>query len=917
MPIDDPFVGRADELALLNAEMQRVRGGEPRLVWLTGEAGIGKTSLVRRFTGGLSGVRVLWAGGDENETDLPYGVINQLLSDLPASDPGSGLTALRPDADPLAVGADLLSELGALQTSGPVLVVIDDAQWADHRSAQALVFVARRLRSDQVMILLSSRSDAPDPRQLWERALAQSQLTRRLPLGGLTAEDLRRLSSSFDGVLLSPAASRRLHEHTGGHPLYARALLEELPAEALMEASNALPAPHSMSFLVLVRLAKLSPDAQDLVLAAAVLGTRGALAETVRLADVADPVAALDEAVRAGLLINGPPGHPRDVAFPHVLVRAAIYADLSPARRHALHRRAGEVLGGASSLNHRLAAAVGPDAELAGELDTLAQQELGQLNWSAAADHLLAAADLSETAEQKGRRLAAAVAAMIADGDVARAARHESSVRATLPSAPRSRVLGQIALLTGRLSAARRELSVARQLGTSDGAPTADQAPTTDQATVACYLGLLSMVEGDVEQAVELCLDALLAGPPPEVAALARFTLMLSLAAQGRQQDFLGLVDAATDAGFLPANLFERQALQGMLALWSGQERPAAANLSVVLRDAPSGLVLQGRLMFQTGLAEALYRIGDWDGAASQVELAISLAQDAGIQLGLGNTYGVASYVSAGRGLWELAESQLAIANSSAEMLPWWASRAYAAVARATVAQARGDYPAMHRALREFDDPAMRERVDGLGAPAWRALRIEALLGLGRLDAAVDHLRELHERTRQAPGWASLEAVRLEAWLAELREDAPAARQAYEHGLKLAAERPATLVQARLETGYGRFLLAHGERRPALDVLRGAHEKLQRLRATPFLAVCDALLQTAGLRPASRAAPLDFTHQELAVARLVAAGRTNSEVGRELFITSRTVAFHLSNIYAKAGIASRRELAGRFPDLLS
>ena len=910
MPIDDPFVGRADELALLNAEMQRVRSGEPRLVWLTGEAGIGKTSLVRRFIGGLSGVRVLWAGGDENETDLPYGVINQLLSDLLASDPGSGLAALRPDSDPLAVGADLLSELGALQTSGPVLVVIDDAQWADHRSAQALVFVARRLRSDQVMILLSSRSDAPDPRQLWERALAQSQLTRRLPLGGLTAEDLRRLSSSFDGVLLSPAASRRLHEHTGGHPLYARALLEELPAEALMEASDALPAPHSMSFVVLVRLAKLSPAAQDLVLAAAVLGTRSALADTVRVAEVADPVAALDEAVRAGLLIDGPPGHPRDVAFPHVLVRAAIYADLSPARRHALHRRAGEVLGGAPSLNHRVAAAVGPDAELAGELDTLAEQELSQLNWLAAADHLLAAADLSETAEQKGRRLARAVAAMIADGDVARAARHERSVRATLPSAPRSRALGQIALLTGRLSEARRELSVARQLGTSDGAQTADQ------AAVASYLGLLSMVEGDVEQAVELCLDALLAGPPPEVAALARFTLMLSLAAQGRQQDFLGLIDAATDAGFLPANLFERQALQGMLALWSGQERPAAANLSAVLRDAPSGLVLQGRLMFQTGLAEALYRIGDWDGAASQAELAITLAQDAGIQLGLGNTYGVASYVSAGRGLWELAESQLAIASSSAEMLPWWASRAYAAVARATLAQARGDYPAMHRALREFDDPAMRERVDGLGAPAWRALRTEALLGLGRLDAAEDHLRELHERTRQAPGWASLEAVRLEAWLAELRQDAPAAQQAYERGLQLAVELPATLIQARLETGYGRFLLTQGERRPALDLLRDAHEKLEHLRATPFLAVCDALLQTAGLRPASRGAPLDFTHQELAVARLVAAGRTNSEVGRELFITSRTVAFHLSNIYAKAGIASRRELAGRFPDLL-
>ena len=910
MPTDEPFVGRADELALLNAEMRRVRSGEPRLVWLTGEAGIGKTSLLRRFVGGLSGVRVLWASGDENETDLAYGVISQLLPDLLAGEPGAGLAALRPETDPLAAGADLLSELGMLQSSGPVLVVIDDAQWADHRSAQALVFVARRLRSDQVLILLSGRSGAPDPRQLWERALAQSQLTRRLPLGGLTAEDLRRLSSSVDCVLLSPAASRRLHEHTGGHPLYARALLEELPAEALMEASDVLPAPHSMSFLVLVRLAKLSPAAQDLVLAAAVLGSRCTLSDAVRVAEVADPVAALDEAVRAGLLINGPPGHPRDVAFPHVLVRAAIYADLSPARRHALHRRSGEVLGGAPSLHHRVAAAIGPDAELAGELDTLAEQELSQLNWAAAAEHMLAAADLAATAEQKGHRLARAVGAMIADGDVARASRHEDSVRATPPSTTRSRVLGQIALFTGRLSAARRELATARQSGGSGGAH------NPDQAAIAAYLGLLSMIEGDVEQAVELCLDALLAGPPAEVTPLARFALMLSLATQGRQKELVGLLDSATDAGFLPASGFERRALRGMLALWSGQERLAEANLSAVLRDAPPGLLLQGRLMLQTGLAEALYRLGDWDGAASQAELAISLAEDAGIQLGLGMTYAVAGYVSAGRGLWELAESQVAIASSSAEMLPWWGSRAYAAVARATLAQARGDYPAMHRALREFDDPAVRERVDGLGSPAWRALRTEALLGLGRLDAAEDQLRELQDRTRQAPGWASLESVRLEAWLAELRQDAQAAQQAYEQGLKLAVELPSALSRARLETGYGRFLLAQGERRPALDLLRGAHEKLEGLRAAPFLAVCDSLLQTAGLRPASRGAPLDFTHQELAVARLVAAGRTNSEVGRELFITSRTVAFHLSNIYAKAGIASRRELAGRFPGLL-
>jgi len=147
--------------------------------------------------------------------------------------------------------------------------------------------------------------------------------------------------------------------------------------------------------------------------------------------------------------------------------------------------------------------------------------------------------------------------------------------------------------------------------------------------------------------------------------------------------------------------------------------------------------------------------------------------------------------------------------------------------------------------------------------------------------------------------------------------DGGSARLAYERALAVSEQVQAALSQARLESAYGRFLLRHGERRPALDLLRAARERLIRLQAKPYLAICDELLHSAGLRPPSPGAALDLTSQELAVARLVAAGRTNSEVGLELFITSRTVAFHLTNIYAKAGINSRRELAERLPQLLS
>ncbi len=914
MPSKDAFVGRSGELAVLDQELARVRTGQPRLVWLTGEAGIGKTSLLHRFVDRLTGVRLLWSSGDEDESGLPYGVLHQLVGGLPSAASGrfDWSDHLRPDADPLAVGAVLLAELGALQSSGPVVVVVDDAHWADDRSVQALIFVLRRLRSDQVLVLLSARSESPSAAETWDRALAQSQLAQRLSLGGLSAEDLRRLSPALEGVQLSPAASHRLHEHTGGHPLYARALLQELPPEALLETTGVLPAPHSLSSLVLVRLAKVGPAAQTLVLAVAVLGSRCGLSDAVLVADVADPIAALDEAARAGLLVEGPPGHPRDVAFPHLLYRGAVYADLSPARRRALHRRAASVLGGTPALAHRIAAAAGPDRELADELAALAAGEQRLQNCRSAAVHWLAAADLSTTAADRGERLIAAVAALLAGGDIAGAVRIEPAVRSVAASAGRSLVLGQIAVFTGRFAAGREELTAALELS--------DESEGTGQrAVVSAYLGLACFVEGKTQRAVELATEAIGADLDGNITPIAGFVLVGGLASLGRQEEALELLDVFAAAhGSEPASALQAQILRGLLALWSGHDERAMAILGDVVREVPPGTMLAGQIEPLIGLAEALYRLGDWDGATTQADHALTLAQDAGIVLGEGTTHAVASYVAAGRGSWETADALVGVAVQAAQRLPWWGSRAYAASAQATLAQARGDHAAMFAALSPMQDEGLVALLDGLGSLGWRCLLTESLVGLGRLGEAATALADLEKRVSAGSGsWSRSEAARLRAWLTELGDDAEEARTAYQRAMALTRDSKAQLSRARLETAYGRFLLARGERRTALDVLRAAHERLERLRAKPFLAICDELLHSAGLRPPSRGDPLDLTGQELAVARLVAAGRTNSEAGLELFITSRTVAFHLTNIYAKAGISSRRELADRLPQLLS
>jgi ATP/maltotriose-dependent transcriptional regulator MalT len=506
----------------------------------------------------------------------------------------------------------------------------------------------------------------------------------------------------------------------------------------------------------------------------------------------------------------------------------------------------------------------------------------------------MAAAELSGTAHQRAARLVAAAGAMLAGGDLGRALRLEPDIRAGPPAPGRDGVLGRLEALSGRFAAARTTLTAAVQA--TDG----------DRPLAAAHLALLSFVEG-ASDAAELAGDALAAHPAPEVATLAQFVRVMGLAAQGRHDEAAAELTRHGDGSTAPP---ETAAMRGVLALWADDVAAAAAALSDVVRDGAPPMSVQARVIVLGHLAEASYRIGDWDGAAAAGALAVSLARDAGVLLGAGITNALASYVAVGRGEWDTARSRVAAATRAAGLLPWWAARAHAASARAVLAQAQSDHAAMDEALQPYTDPAVLGPVERIGALPWRVLRIEASLGLGRVAEAEAALADLEARLAgRTPGWSALEAARLRSEIAELRAAPDTVRREYQRALALAVRVPAELSRARLETACGRYLLAAGDRRPAVDLLRTARGRLERLGAAPFLAKCDELLRSAGLHPPAAGGPLGLTAQEIAVARLVAEGRTNQEAGAALFVTGRTVAFHLSNIYAKLGVSSRRELA--------
>nr|WP_188191734.1 AAA family ATPase [Nonomuraea sp. SYSU D8015] len=505
---DEQFVGRCRELAVLHAQLGRACEGRSSLVVLEGPAGIGKTALAGEFLSAIENAVVLDVSGEEGEAELPYGVLGQLsaqfepLPEALASLPGPGAAA---QPDPLVVGAALLELLGRLQRTSPVVIAVDGAGWADLPSLHALTFALRRLRTDRVLTLLIAR-ESDDPRLPdGLRRLLRSSAALRLPLSGLSARELQALSARLGPVRLTPQAAERLHEHTKGVPLHARALLQQVRAETLADVDAPLPAPRAYTTLVLDRLGFCEDAAQRLLTAAAVLGTSAPLHLVARMAGLAEPLAALEQAARAGLLAEWRTGAGVSVGFPNPLIRAAVYHDLGPATRRRLHLLAAELVDDVvHRLHHRLAAADQVDEELVREVARVGRRQAAAGRWSSACGCLTRAVQLTGEGAARDRLIAEAVEALLAAGRPGDAGALAAQVAPAADPAVRDYALGSVALVAGRVEEAARQLDNAWSHASHD--------PHL-AAAIAARLALAALLHGDGPAAVRWSHHA--TAPPP------------------------------------------------------------------------------------------------------------------------------------------------------------------------------------------------------------------------------------------------------------------------------------------------------------------------------------------------------------------------------------------------------------------
>jgi DNA-binding CsgD family transcriptional regulator len=867
------IAGRDEELAALEHAFDEAVEGRARFVMVEGSRGIGKSALIDHFLAGHPDVRCLRASGEQLERAIPYGAVEQLIG------------------GPIRTTRALCDQLLDTERGDPLIVVLDDAQWADEDSIRALVYAVRRLGDRRVLTIVAAR-----PRAGLEalRRLTETPAGSVIAVGPLPLSDARALVAAA-GHSVSAGDVRRALEHTRGDLRLLLALLDELPPETLASPELQLPAPRVLAGEIAARLATCPPQTVALVEASAVLGDGAALSDAARVAGDIDALAALEQAAEAGLLRPGRRRGVLSVEFPSPAVRAGVSAQLGPARAAVLHRAAAAVeRDEIGSLFHLARAATGPDPALADRLDAAARRCQDR---RAAADALLAASRLCAPGPAASERLIRAVDWMLLAGEVAKASAFRGEVAASAPSARRDSVLGQLAFASDRVAGAKSWLDAAWR-----GVSAADEPELV--ATIAHRQAHYALTQLDDHAVVEWATRAREVDPDTPLAVEWQATLALGLWRLGRKTEaFAVLADA------------DAPQLRGMRA-WLESVGDRAEEARDPLTHAAAAELDAGAreigVVHLNVLARAHFDVGAWDEAVAAARQAQTLASELEDVHARAFVWWPAALVPAARGEWAEVDRIGLRAAAEATDSP---DRVIAiAILRAIIADAKGDAGGVLRALEPVHAMSGVPAVDDPGFWPWQHLYGAALLAEERLDELRAFL-EVRAPIAEGAGHrtAAARLAALAGRLAAARGAADDAHRAFERGLELLDPLRRPYDRAQLQVAYGQFLRREGRRRAAASLLGSAAETLTALRAAPALEHAERELVACGLKPGRRLrrAEAALTPQELTVARLVAEGRSNRDVARELQLSVKTVEVHLTRIYAKLGIRSRTQLARR------
>ena len=867
------FVGRVREIDELTRRCAAAGSDGVSVLTVTGAAGIGKTTLLRQVADRLPAAR--WATATPWETEFAGGVMTQLLQEPAPTDPVAAASAL---------GC-------ALTGDDPVLIVIDDAQYTDLASLQTVSTLMRHHRALPVTVLLATDgSTLPVP----------DLDAEHLRLTGLSRSDVAELASAA-GRVLHPAMAERLTRHTGGVPRHVRDLLDEVPAATWTRPDARLPAPRAVARRATAQLDGAGPGGRALVVALAVLGDHPSLADAARLAGVDDPLAALESAITAGLLA---PGNPAEPTWSDSLTAAAVIDVTGISAIAEMHRRAADVVTDpAARLRHRVAATPVPDPPLADEVDALARSHGHDGAWAQAAELFRDASRLTADPLLRDERLMLSVDALVASGDCIGAAALVPVVEGLRETPLRNAVLAYLAILRGRATEAELRLQRAGDIVNTDR-------DSGTAAFIAQRHVLHALVHCQGEELVrwaDRALELADADSPAAVEASAIRGLGLLAAGQPRRAT-AAYEELSVRVRHGPQA--QRVAMgRGWVQLMRDDVDAARTSLETAVAAASLGGSTRITLWAYAWLARVQFVTGEWDDAMVSVAQGRALADSSGIVLVTPLLEWTAGQIAALRGDWDAAAE--AARAASAGPGEYAMMRIPTLLLNGQIAEAHADYPAVRRCVEPLRRVAPGTSLQEPGYWPWPDLLANALVLDGDLAGAEEFLRP-HEQRARARGHRSAQS-RLgyaRGRLLGASGDIAAARTCFDESLALLDGLPLRYDTARVNFAYGQTLRRAGKRRAADAAMSTARELFVSLGAATYVARCDRELKAGGLNQVRDTNDgIELTPQEEAVTTLVARGLSNRDVAAELFVSPKTVQYHLTRIYAKLGVRSRAELA--------
>ena len=907
------LVGRATERQVIERLLAGARVGESGVLVLTGEAGIGKTALLKHAVSFATGMRVLSATGHEAEQEVAFGGLLQLLRPAlphldrippPQADAVATALALRPGdvqgvgrSDRFTVGAGTLSLLSRFAEDGPLALLLDDAHLLDRPSAEAIAFSARRLLADPVVVLAAVRAGEQSP----------------LLDVGLPVLPLHGLDLSSTGLLLVAGSSRpvaaglvaRAHEATGGNPLALQELADDLTALETAAPGVPVPVPVTVAASFHRRVQGLTAPARTVLMTVVTAGGDLATA-AVACGTLGVELPLIEEAERAGLVrVENGRAEAR-----HPLIRSTVYRDASPAERRAVHRALGAALTGHDEDRaawHLSDAVIGPDPGVATRLEHTARRAGGRGAHSIAATAYERSARLTDQDGPRSLRLAAAGESGWLAGEAGRAgALLTEALALGLPHDARVRAQE----LRGVIASQQGSPRLAYEILTTAVAELERDDPEAavvllSEAVLACFF----LADGVAALETAHRLDRLLEGRPPLLSrprALLAAGIGRVLGGRNGTDEIREAVDLLASVERLDAEP-RRSAWLLVAPLWLRESDTGRQLVARALEDERTRAAV-GALPFLLFLTARDAATTDrWAHADASYQEAAALAEETG---------GITDLVAATAGrAWLHArqgrerecrlEASRVLEICRDHDIPVFRAWALFALGELELACGRPESAAYHleNLSRTLDEMGLLD-VDLSPGPELT----DALLRLGREEDArrVSARYSTAARAKGQP-WALARAERAAGLLCA--DDSLDGH--FQAALALHARTPDEFETARTQLAYGALLRRARRRVDARRPLRAALSTFERLGAVPWAELAAVELKATGETAHRRGSSSidELTPQELRVALMLAEGRTTRQAAAALFLSPKTVEYHLRHVYTKLGIRSRDELA--------